>query len=68
MAKFWGQFQQCYPRKPAFKFNRQVQSFTVFIGGSGGESHTRSNDDRSKSQFSYRDITKTFWQAPEHYL
>ena len=56
----WGQFQQCYPCKPAFKFNRQVQSFTFFIGGSGGESHIRSNEDRSKGQFSYRDIPKSF--------
>ena len=65
-AKLWQNF--CYSCKPAFKVNRQVQSFTFFAGGSGGESHTRSNEDRSKLQFSYRDITETFWQAPEHYF
>ena len=68
VAKFLRQFQQCNSCKPAFKFNRQVQSFTFFVGGSGAERHTRSNEDRRKLEFSYPDITETFWQAPEHYL
>ena len=63
MAKFLGQFQQCNSFKPTFKFNRQVQSFTFFIGGSGGEKHTRSNEDRSKLQFSYRDLARAYGKA-----
>ena len=41
MAKFLGQFQQCNSCKPAFKFNRQVQSFTFFVGVVSKTKHSK---------------------------
>ena len=64
----WQNFWDSYNSAIHVNQHLSFQAFASFIGGSGDESHTRPNENRSKLQFSYRDITETFWQAPEHYI